>query len=137
MHFSAPCRDNPDGFGFSEFLYFKSIPYKIWLKDYEVRGLQVAPQFSDVALGESEYYPGSLFGRWKSIDLANIKITAEEALRIAEANGGQAARTSVQNNCRVRVRLSGYSGWLVRITENDSASEVFSLEIDPSTGKIK
>jgi len=137
MHFNTACRDNPDGFGFGEFVYFKIIPYKIWLKDYEVQGLQIAPQYGNVGSGGSEYYPGPLFGGWKSIDLDKVKVTAEEALRIGEENGGQAARLSVQNNCTIRVRLSGYSGWWVRITENDTASEVFSLEIDPYTGKIK
>jgi len=135
MHFSASCRDNPNGFEFGEFVYFKTIPYKGWLKDYEVRGLQVAPQYGDVASGGSEYYPGPLFGGWKSIDLDKIKITAEEALKIAEENGGQATRLSVQNNCTIQLRLSGYSGWQVRITENNTASELFSLETNPYTDK--
>ena len=137
MNFNTACRDNLDGFGFGEFVYFKVIPYKIWLKDYEVRGLQVAPQYSDVTSGGSEFYPGPLFGEWENIELNNVQIPAEEVLKIAEENGGQLARLSVQNNCTIRVRLSGYSGWRLRITENDTASELFSLEVDPYTGEIK
>jgi hypothetical protein len=137
MYFITACHDHPDGFALGEFVYFKQISDKPWLKEYEVRGMQIAPQYGNVGAGGSEYYPGPLFESWKWIDLDRVAITAEEAMYISEQNGGQAVRVSSQNECHIHVKLSGYSGWQVFIVDDETGSILFYLKIDPYTGKLK
>jgi len=136
MDFSTICHDRLSGFGFGEFYYFKTSFLDNGKIRYIARGLQITPQYGDVAWGGRISFPRSLSG-WKSIDLSDIKIVAEQALKIAEYNGGKTARLSVHNECKIDVRLSGYTGWEVVMYEIDTGSPIFRMEIDPYSGEIK
>ena len=136
MHFSTPCHDNLSGFELGEYYYFKTIFHKNGQIDYAGRGFLVTPQYGDVEWGSKPNYPHPILG-WKSVNLNKVKVTAEQALEIAEINGGKEARLLVQNECKLTARLSGYSGWKVFIYRHDTGSSIFGIEIDSSTGKIK
>lgn len=136
MYFDTPCHNNLSGFELGEYHYFKTIFYKNGKVGYAGRGFLITPQYGDVEWGSGPNYPHPILG-WKSVDLNKVNINAEEALAIAEQNGGKDARLQVNNQCKVAVKLSGYSGWKVAIFRYDKGKLIFNLEIDPSSGKIK
>ncbi|SRR6266498_3364901 len=137
VNFNTACHNNLKGFGVAEIAYFKTIPYDALQKDYTVRAFQITPQYGYVVSSGGANFPQPLFDKWKSVNLNKLRIFAEEALKIAEENGGEAARLSVQNQCTINVRLSGSAGWKVFIYADDTGSSIFRMEIDPYTGKIK
>lgn len=137
MYFSAPCRDKPDGFDFGEVAYFKTVSYDAWLKNYVVYAAQITPRNGNVTSAGGATYPKPLFRSWKYLDPAQIAVTAEDALKIAEENGGQEARLSTQNKCNIQVKLSGDFGWRVFVYDDGSGSLLFNIEVDQETGKIK
>ncbi len=137
MNFSTACHDDLKGLGFAEIAYFKTIPVDILQKDYTVRAFQIVPQYGYVVSSGGATFPQPLFDRWENVNLNKLRILAEDALKIAEENGGQAARLSVQNQCTIHMRLSGDAGWKVFIYANDTGSSIFRMEVDASTGKMK
>lgn len=102
-----------------------------------LRDLWINPTKNLVSWHEVEKYP-NVWGR-ETIDFTRIKIPVEEALRIAEKNGGDKARLSVGNSCIIYLLLSPgaqYSGWQVSYSGND-AKDLFAIHIDPLTGEYE
>jgi hypothetical protein len=90
--------DHPNGFTSGEFyFYFGTSNYK----QYSTRGISMEPEYGYVVWGGDTYYHRPLFG-WKSINMKEVTVTAEEALRRADASGGMEARQSWEG-CRVSV----------------------------------
>jgi hypothetical protein len=131
MHFSLNCDETRNGFQYAQFLFFKIIE----TDRGEVRirhGIEIEPTDNHVAVWETEYYP--VLANWKSIDLSKVKISAEQALQLAETNGGQQRRMAVNNECHISAAISRdtiqYDGWMVNYSPS-----IFYDEIDPVTGK--
>lgn len=137
MDFNVACHDNPNGFELAEIAYFKTIPYDVVRKEYTVHAFQIAPQYGYVITSGGANFPQPLFEKWKSVNLNNLKVPAEDALKIADENGGRSARLSLQNQCTINMRLSGNAGWNVFIYANDTGSSIFRMEVDAYTGKTK
>lgn len=73
------------------------------------------------------------------IDLSRLKITANDAFRLAEENGGKNIRLALDNNCFISASLAPnglYKDWHV-VYQNNNLDEVFTLLINPYTGMIK
>jgi len=74
---------------------------------------------------------------WDVIDPAKLGVSAEEALDIAEKNGGAESRTAVENSCQISVVLNpawpAYGGWHVRYSHLGTIDEYY---IDPKTGEV-
>ncbi|MDA8115502.1 MAG: hypothetical protein M0Z43_12390 [Acidithiobacillus sp.] len=127
------CQNNFGGFDYAHFDYFQRQD-----KTYFVHGITIAPLYSEIASGETYY---DYTSRWKSIDLTKIKISADDALILAEKYGGEQARLSVGNDdCRVRLVLAPYVlgrdwGWSVFYFKGNS--KIFDISIDPYTGKYE
>lgn len=135
MNFNTTCSDNPSGFGLGDFYLFKT-KFTYGTLGYTTRELLISPQFGNVTWGDGANFPYPLLG-WKSIKLDKIKITAEEALRIAEENGGRKARLAVNNECTIQVRLTGDNArWEVRMSESSTATVLLRTMVDLSTGEI-
>lgn len=132
MTFNVNCQDNINGLPGGNFKYFKTVFDKGKIV-YTWREIEIVPEYSFVAWGGDAEFAHPLLG-WKSIDLDKLKITAEEAIRIAENNGGREARSNVQNRCDIHLLFmpERYKGWLV----NYGYSSGFEIEINPDTGEI-
>lgn len=131
MDFSSGCDQIDIGFQYAQFVFFKVIN----LDGQETRVghfIEIDPSRNFIQAIETEYYPN--LANWKTIDLATVKVSASEALRIAEKDGGLEKRTAVKNECSVSVGISRdtvvYDGWLVIYSPS-----VFIDKIDPGTGK--
>jgi hypothetical protein len=103
-----------------------------------VSEVHIEPRRNVLIGGKIEFYPR--YFRWKVVDPAKT-IGVEEALQIAEANGGSDFRASVDNVCEVRASYFpenhlAFNGWEVSY-ENDSPGVVDKYYyIDPKTGEV-
>ncbi len=132
MTFNVACRDNFNGLSGGIFKYFKTTFEKGRIA-YTWREIEINPEYAYVAWGGDAEFAHPLLG-WKSIDLSRLKVTAEEAIKIAENNGGREARLKVQNQCDIYLLLmpERYKGWWV----NYGYSSGFEIQIDPYTGEV-
>ena len=73
------------------------------------------------------------------LDLANVKISAEEALRIAELSGGKDARLAADDQCSIDIELDANSNngnWLVTYNSYRSI-KLLRIEIDKTDGNYE
>lgn len=121
------------------FSYFKTVK----LREQETRlvsDIIIEPRRKTVAGGRVEYYPQRK--RWQTIDFAHLKISAEDALQIAETHGGYETRTAVANECYISIGLYSdsfeYGGWQVDYIPNSGSEVSLGLyKIDPETGELE
>jgi hypothetical protein len=131
MDFSSGCNQNDIGFQNAQFVFFKVVT----LDGQETRVehfIEIDSSRNFIQAMETEYHPN--LAKWKAIDLTKVKVSASEALQIAEKDGGLEKRTAVKNECSISVGISRdtvvYDGWLVIYSPS-----VFVDKIDPLTGK--
>jgi hypothetical protein len=137
MHFNTACHDNPKGFEFAEIAYFGTTSHSLLERSHVGHAFQIVPQYGYVVYSGGAGFPQSPFDKWESLNLNELQISAEDALRAADENGGQTARLSVQNDCTISARISGNTAWNIVISANDSGSTIFRIAVDPYTGKVQ
>jgi hypothetical protein len=135
MDFQLGCSQISNGFQNGRFTFFKVAKET----NPEVRMssfIDIDPRGNFVFLKEEQYYPKLV--DWEVIDVENLKVSADQALQIAESNGGEERRKSVGNACNISLILNpGRDGeWIVLYTETDELVSFFSVLIEPPTGKI-
>ena len=136
MHFSTPCRDNLTGFAEADFYYFKTAFRENGKIRYTTQNILISPEYEQVTWARGGNFPHPLIA-WDYVRLRQIQITAEDALAIAEENGGRETRQLVDNKCRIHVRLAGDQTWQILIYQNDTGSSLFSITIDSESGNIE
>ena len=109
-------------------------------KGKENRYIVIVPKANLVYITDSKYQT-VLKKDWDSIDLSKIKISAEEALQIAELNGGVEVRAERQNQCSIGIVISADGDnfdWLINYTtEIDDPLPSVEFRIDSVTGDYK
>lgn len=135
MTFLLDCRENPSGFEHGSFTFFKTKFNDDGKKVYTVRDYFVEPEYMYVEWRSGADYPRPLLG-WRSINLSDLKISAMDALKIAEEKGGRNSRLKFNNNCMIRTSLSPHlhDGW--EVSYSVETLPEFTISIDPFTGKI-
>ncbi|MFZ1476045.1 MAG: hypothetical protein WBV59_00265 [Anaerolineae bacterium] len=96
----------------------------------------ISPRRNQVGWTENELWP--VLGRQPSLDLTRIKVPVEQALRIAEAQGGQAARETAQNQCLIYLLLTAsraQNGWEVTYSGFAPRGSLFKLYVNEETGR--
>lgn len=96
----------------------------------------VEPSVGIVWVFRRTYAPD--LGSW-SVDWGNIKIPAEQALWIAERNGGIAVRESLRNDCQIKAFLTAgveKNDWRLYYEPSDGLS-VLEIVVDERTGKVR
>ena len=135
MYFHIGCQDNPTGFDSAKITYFKGMYGPL---SYTTRVLDIYPVDNGVSWGGKANFPHPIFG-WRSVDLKKIKVTADDALELTEANGGQEFRLRVNNNCTIDVFINPNPGqdddWIVYY--DSKGLSTFELHIDPYTGEFE
>jgi hypothetical protein len=139
MNYSLSCAEVDIGSQNGRFEFFKIVKNE---NDQEVlisRFIDVDPRYRVVLLWEREFVPYVITR--SSIELTNIKFASADALQIAEDNGGQNLRLSLNNGCDITLSLSPdsaeYRGWKVLYSRRGSGKVAFDLNIDPFTGGIR
>jgi hypothetical protein len=100
----------------------------------------IEPRRNELSGGIIEFYPRVL--RWEVADPAKT-IGVEEALHIAESNGGSEFRGAVDNHCEITASYYpkdfldlGYDGWVVDY-DNSSPGMEDTYYINPKTGEVE
>jgi hypothetical protein len=101
--------------------------------------VRIDPRNNHLLGGQIEHYPRKF--RWKVIDTTKA-ITVDEALNIAEINGGSQFRESVNHECEILVSFFAndtldYDGWDVHYYVDIWGDEGVTYHIDPMTGKVE
>jgi hypothetical protein len=101
--------------------------------------IEIRPAINLVLTTKVEYQPN--VNRKEPIDLLQYQITVDEALQIAEENGGNAARLAVDNDCQISAfspTVSG-NGWEIGydIYKDNHFRSLFTITIDSKTGEYK
>ena len=136
MHFSSACQDDPRGFTEGDFYYFRTTFRDNGKIRFTTQDFFISLPAEQATWAGGANFAHPLFG-WENIRLGRIQITAEDALTIAEENGGRESRLLVDNNCSIHVALSGDNIWRVYSYHDDTRALLFRIEIDPFTGRIE
>ena len=135
FNFSLVCSQIQSGFQNGRFHYFRVVKDSDKESRLE-RFIDIDPRYNFVNASESKYFPNLM--DLKSVDLARLKFSAEQALQIAESNGGQAIRQSIENDCNIALFLSPHfmktTGWKVMYYQ--TGNTLFEIHIDSYTGEI-
>ena len=140
MDFSMDCSDIEKGLFFSDAILMS---YKLKQSGKEESRveyqLDISPSRSYLFISKGEYVPN--INKKKPINLNRHKIPVEEALQIAEKNGGVAIRSNYRNECIINATMRWWDdkGWDVyyRVMKDDFWQEVYEIRIDPETGIFK
>lgn len=103
IDFNANCKDNPTGLSSAGFYYYKETVVK-GRETYLLRGIEIDPEYGYITWGSASW-PRPFWGRWKIINLDKVTVPVEEALIIAEREGGMDFRKSVGNDCQIWVAM--------------------------------
>ncbi len=136
MTFDTRCASVGSGFAVADFVFFRPV----WIHGtlhYTGRQIWMLPLDNVITWGGGANYPHPVLG-WKSIDLEHLKISADEALRIAELNGGQTGRLGAGNGCLIHLTLlpDAYGGeWSVMYTSTANKT-LLDLNVNTKTGEV-
>jgi hypothetical protein len=133
LAFQNTCQDNLSGFDGFEAIYYKTITGGFG-KVYTARHIEIYPLASIVYWAGDTDFPIS--SGWAAINLRKFKITADDALRIAEENGGAETRARAHNDCRIGIYLPAHTSdnrWDVAYYY----SPRFEIYVDPYSGKYE
>lgn len=133
MSFYGDCQYDPLNFDLFKITYFQDNGSQ----HYAAREIDIFPLYGGAAIGGGTSFPKPLFG-WKNINLEKLKITAEDALSIAEDNGGREFRLSHENKCEIFVLITSRElRWQVRYYSDNTIGRAFEVTINPFTGEFK
>jgi len=133
INFSRDCADDPIGFDDSRITYFKTNGER-----YITRQMDLYPLKKEANWAGNRDYPRPFFLGWKIVDLEKLNVTADDALQMAEANGGKTARQAVKNACSIFIGLSpntGYDDWKIEYDDYDTT--FFEMTINPYNSLYK
>lgn len=137
VSFEMACADTSYGPQDGDFVFIKTVK----TRERESRlksSIAIEPWSNSVNIQESEYYPKLI--DWATLNFVQLKISAEEALQIAETNGGVNARLSVKNACQIFLTLAPggrYKDWQVTYIRSNDQIYLFRIHIDPLTGRYE
>jgi len=101
------------------------------------RHLYIEPWLNQVEWSEVEYYPAQF--NQLALDLTLVRVSAEEALAIAESNGGQEARLGAENECEISGSIAPSvrdGDWRVSYL-SERRTTLFEINIDEQSGNYE
>lgn len=145
MFFRLDCKEVSTGWQLGGFTFSKIIQEQK-MSRRAARNITIDPAKNMILFTEDEYYPVGYFTgmvEWASIDLAQMKISAEDAIHIAESAGGERIRTDAENKCDIFQRFvvegPGYQNdWVITYSGHDEQfTTLLIVLVDGRTGKYK
>lgn len=136
MDFRLACSQIQNGFQNGQLRFFSVVEDNDQESRLE-RFIDIDPRHNFVHVSETKYSPKLIDS--KTIDIAQLKISADRALQIAESNGGEEKRASVKNACSISLLLTldrrDRWQWRVYYSRHDDRTLFFDIQIDPHTGE--
>ena len=106
--FSLDCKDASFGPQHARFTFFKTVNTGQGTSRVE-HTIFIDPQNKQIGWWGKTYSPD--YGEAVSIDLSRVKFSVDEALRVAEENGGDKARLGVNNICQIDIDMARGGFW--------------------------
>ncbi len=138
LFFDTTCQDMKSGFYDATITYYTTDLDHLPLT-HTVRQLQIYPQNNEILWGQDGGFPVAI-PDWININVKSLLVNADDALRIAEENGGETFRSAVQNKCRIGLVLYGSDelGWRVWYTGTDYTGTItLSMQININSGIVR
>ncbi len=135
IYFQTGCMNDLSGFRELDIIFYKSRGIKNWERIYDSRIVEISLWNGVVRWGD-DTFSGSLLSNWSRVELTQFSVTAENALKIAEENGGKDARLDNKNSCGISVKApNGFldNKWNV----NYHSGIDFNAIIDPYSGRYQ
>jgi hypothetical protein len=127
---------NSEGFSSGEITYYKTIKTD-GRKVYTTRHIEIEPYFGFVKWAGDAEYSRQILHTWNNVDLTRTKITADDALLIAEENGGKEVELKEAHVCLIFVRMPSQNNnndsWYVHFAGDHN----FETLVDPFTGEFE
>ncbi len=137
MDFRVACTDAGMGFDNAHFVFYKVTTVGEQESRF-VHEITIEPNRRSASIWEREYSPKLV--NWPIIDLEKVEVSADQAVRIAEAHSGDVVKATVKNPCNISAILApaaaDYHGWKIVYTENQF-DKIFDYDIDPFTGDVR
>ena len=133
VSFIAECGEDSGGFSTGHFIVFRPT-WKIGQLYYQAREIYINPLVSIVRWGDERNYPRPILG-WEHISLDEFNYSADEALAIAEENGGNTFRYETKNACQIDV-IGRDNEWII-LYSAINGMKYNEYRIDPFTGTVK
>lgn len=138
MSLSRSCTNSPNGYDALRIVYYKSLGITNWERHYTTRLIEIRPWKGLVRWGGDAAFSTPLLLGWDGIDLTKFEVTADDALQIAEKNGGSDVRLKVDNACWIALYMDHNPPLKRReIWEVEYERTGFYIDINPYTGKYK
>jgi hypothetical protein len=139
LEYHVPCGNTLDKPSFAEIVLF-NINHQGEKDTRLVHKILIGYPDNTLYWSEAERYPVN--ENWQVIDLTKILMPAEEALKIAEVNGGSAIRLSVNNDCRINIFTPNLSesDWLIEYnfySADKGWFQILKAYVDKSSGKYR
>lgn len=131
MSFKADCDKASAGFEYATFVFYQLIFRQGELR-YNARALEISPHYERVSWGGDSTFYRPILGAYV-IDRDKLRISADDVIKIAEANGGEVLRQSIQDKCNVQLYFSG--DWEVDYVGTNGLP-ILNMDIDANTGKV-
>jgi hypothetical protein len=129
IDFHGHCNDNFVGFGWLDFIYYKTIKIG-WEPVYNARYIRLDLQSGLAWMGDNDFSRDIFLGYWENIELTTFRTTAEQAVQIAEEYRKNTAKAN-DKDCGLLIKGNNHS-WDVYY-DWPTSLKVF---IDPFTGEI-
>jgi hypothetical protein len=127
FYFLGRCSDNFGGFNDFKIVYYKTIKTG-WKTVYSARYLTLTPWRGTVVwAGDGEFSEIFIF-RWGNTELTRFKTTAEQAVQIANKNGGKVN----QDRCRIFADVRE-GDWRIEYETDTALVDIF---INPFSGEV-
>lgn len=132
IYFRGNCKGEQISFYSADITYFKTIEVN-GKKVYSTRYIEIRPEYSWIRVGSGAIYSRPILHRWKGVCLDDANVSAEEALIIADENGGKEARL-IGSPCSIFVSSSRFRSdiWEVSYLTNP----ILEINVNMNTGKF-
>jgi hypothetical protein len=134
VYFGTDCKTIESGFQQANLYFYKTMNSSLTKTRYTT-SISINIPAGFIRIKNETISP--IWGEKKSIDLQDIYISVDDALRLAEDNGGQELRKKIENRCEVSVSLAPdieINNWKVVYFNNDSNLLIFT--IDKASGEV-
>jgi len=138
MSFLGGCENQTSGFHSFTIAYYKPLGIADFEKQYTTRLIDIISWQGLARWGNDAVFSTPVLLGWDGVDVSKFQVTADDALQIAENNGGLDVRRNVDNACRLILTVSQLdplphrANWLVDYDRAD-----FYMHINPYNGKYK
>ena len=135
INFQTDCQIK--GYYYASLVYYKPIGKN----SYTTRLIEIEPYFGYVRWGSDATYQQPIIHKWKGVNWDQVKFQVDDALKIADDNGGDEVRRKERNECSIYIYLPfgeelDNNRWEIVYLRNH-VSEIFIIYVDPYTGEFE